>query len=161
GDGNFTGYDTKTTPSEVLNYFLFQESGGCGSADQSLPWSQIPPPEEESISASAPGFGPERGFPECGDGANPICRTASVRIEGLALVQAVQSRDLVSLRERRVVERRVPKVIDGGAQGENRLTDVDDLGRAFPDRMHAEDAPRVRIEQDLQKTDLRPQHLAL
>jgi hypothetical protein len=45
-NGNYIGDDTKATPSEVLNYFFFQEGMmGCGMAQNSFPWPQpgMPP----------------------------------------------------------------------------------------------------------------------
>ncbi|TYZ57671.1 hypothetical protein PybrP1_011176 [[Pythium] brassicae (nom. inval.)] len=64
--------------------------------------------------------------------------------------ETVQRRDAVRLRERRVVEHRVPKVRDRAAHGDRDLPDVDDLCRAFADRVHAKELERRRVKEDLE-----------
>src|SRR5678815_3081284 len=84
---------------------------------------------------------------------------------GSEAVQTVQTRDLVRLGEGRVVEDRVPEVLDRAPQREHGLSDVDDLGGVLPDRVHAQELQALRVEEDLpvSYTHLRahetPEHL--
>src|SRR5215510_8885963 len=69
------------------------------------------------------------------------CRSVS------QLIQSIQRRDLVSFGECRVVEPRVPEVLDRRASVHNRLSDVNELRRPLADDMDAEQLQIPRIKQ--------------
>ena len=50
----------------------------------------------------------------------------------------VERRDLVALGERRIVEGVLDEIVDGAAEVQHRLADVDQLGRALADDVSAE-----------------------
>ena len=56
----------------------------------------------------------------------------------LQLVQPIQRGDFIGFGEGGIVENRVAEVFDGTAGGEHDLSDVDDLGGAVADGVHAE-----------------------
>src|SRR5262245_26435647 len=67
------------------------------------------------------------------------------------LVEGVESGDLVALREGRIVEDRLEKVVHPAAEPEHGLADVDQLGRAGPDGVDAEEPPIVPVKEHLEK----------
>src|SRR5205823_3272372 len=68
----------------------------------------------------------------------------------LQLVQPIERRNLVRLRERRIVEHAVAEVLHRPAQRHHRLPDVHDLRRALADHVDAEDLQRLRMEDQLE-----------
>src|SRR5262249_11824901 len=64
----------------------------------------------------------------------------------LKAIQSVEAGYLVCLCHGRIVEDGIPEVVDCTAKGQHALTDVDDLGRAFAEDVHAQDLPRSAIE---------------
>jgi len=56
----------------------------------------------------------------------------------LKLIEPVERGHFVRFRERRIVEYRVAKIVDGAAVTEHRLADVNDLGSPLPERMNAQ-----------------------
>src|SRR5215813_4772770 len=75
------------------------------------------------------------------------------------LIQSIQRRDLVGLGERRVVEHRVPEVLDRRASVHNRLSDVNELRRPLADDVNAEQLETPRIKQELQPSGLVAENL--
>src|SRR5262245_65520706 len=69
------------------------------------------------------------------------CRSVS------QLIQSIQRRDLVSFGECRVVEHRVPEVLDRRASVHNRLSDVNELRRPLADQLRSDTLPFSRIKQ--------------
>src|SRR5438876_1046751 len=65
-------------------------------------------------------------------------------------IQAVQRGHLVGLRERRVVEDVVDEVVDGPAEGEDRLADVHELRGLLADDVDATEPVRGALEEQLQ-----------
>src|SRR5215813_14492371 len=84
---------------------------------------------------------------------NQRCRSVS------QLIQSIQRRDLVGLGERRVVEHRVPEVLDRRARVHNRLSDVNELRRPLADDVDAEQLQIPRIKQQLQPSGLVAENL--
>src|ERR1039457_1110542 len=79
----------------------------------------------------------------------------------LEFIQTVESRDLIGLRERRIVKHRVAEIFDGRAHGQYCLSNVHNLGGAVPDNMYAQQFQRVWIEENLPQPLLVAKHLAL
>src|SRR5438876_991332 len=65
-------------------------------------------------------------------------------------IQAVQRGHLVGLRERRVVEDVVDEVVDGPAEGEDRLADMHELRGLLADDVDATEPVRGALEEQLQ-----------
>ena len=76
------------------------------------------------------------------------------------LVQPIQRRDLVRLGQRRVVEDVVDEVIDGSIERHDGLADVDQLGGAGADGVHAEDRVIVLVDQELEHAVVVAEQLA-
>src|SRR5581483_733724 len=89
----------------------------------------------------------------CGAGRRTVPPGTSRRLR-LELVHRVECRDLVALRERRVVEHRVDEVVEPALEDQHRLADVDQLGRSVADGMHADEAAVVAPEDELQHADV-------
>ena len=68
-------------------------------------------------------------------------------------VQRRQRRDFVTLRQSRIIENRVDKIIEFAAVGHDGLADVHQLGRAFADHMDAEEFPGLGMKQQLEHAD--------
>ena len=66
-------------------------------------------------------------------------------------VRGVERRHLVALGERGIVEDGVEEVVEAAAEAEHRLADVDQLGGAGADDVHAEQAPVSRWKSILKK----------
>src|SRR2546422_3831774 len=75
------------------------------------------------------------------------------------LVGGVERRDLVALRQRRVVEDRLEEVVDPAPQGQHRLADMDQLRRAAPDDVDAEESPILPVEEHLEEAAIVAQDL--
>src|SRR5262245_19593286 len=75
------------------------------------------------------------------------------------LIQSIQRRDLVGFGERRIVEHRVPEVLDRRARVHNRLSDMNELGRPLADDVDAEQLQTPRIKQELQPPGLVAENL--
>src|ERR1700686_1190380 len=67
-------------------------------------------------------------------------------------IQTVEGRDLISFRQRRIVENRVTEIFDGRSHRQHRLSNVYYLGGSFTDNMNAQQFQRIWIEQYLQKS---------
>src|SRR5262249_2467413 len=76
------------------------------------------------------------------------------------LVVGVERRDLVALGECRIVEHGPEEGIDPAAQAQNRLADMDQLGRAGADRMDAEQWPVLAMEEHLEEPAVVAEDLA-
>jgi len=68
-------------------------------------------------------------------------------------VQSVEGGILVTLRERRVVENGVNKIVDFPAHREHRLPDMHQFDCAFPDDVHAQQLAALAMEQQLHEAD--------
>src|SRR5258708_31072006 len=66
------------------------------------------------------------------------------------LVQSIERGCLVALRESRIVKNRVHEVFDSALQRKNRLANVQQLGSAFADNVHAEDFFSFRLKNQFQ-----------
>src|SRR5437667_12339610 len=76
------------------------------------------------------------------------------------LVGGVERRDLVALRQRRVVEDRLEEVVDPAPQGQHRLADMNQLRRAAPDDVDAEDSAILPVEESREEAAVVAQALA-
>src|SRR5579859_7480971 len=72
------------------------------------------------------------------------------RASSSQFVQPVESRGLITFRQRRVVEDRVSEIVHRAFERKNRLADVQQLRRAFSYDMHAKQFLCVRPENQLQ-----------
>src|SRR5262249_53896446 len=85
--------------------------------------------------------------------------TAGRVVSARELVGSVEGGDLVAFGERRVVEDRTQEVVERAAEAEDGLSDVDQLGGAGADRMHAEQAMVLTVEQHLEHAAVVPEDL--
>ena len=53
-------------------------------------------------------------------------------------IHTIESRRLITLGQRRIIENRVDEIIDRAAESHHRLPDVDQFARALADDMHAQ-----------------------
>src|SRR3989442_7540204 len=82
------------------------------------------------------------------------------------LVGSVERRDFVALRQRRIVENRLEKIVEAAAEAEDGLADVHELGRAGPQAVDREEAPVLAVEEHLEESaavaqDLAPRDFAI
>src|SRR5580693_9351694 len=66
------------------------------------------------------------------------------------LVQSVEGGSLVAFSQRWVVEDRLDKIFDRPTQNHHRLPDVEQFTRAFANDVHAEQEPRLAVENQLE-----------
>src|SRR6476620_10024926 len=66
-------------------------------------------------------------------------------------VDAVEGRDLVAFRERRVIEHGVDEVVDRSAERQHRLADVDQLAGTLADNVDAEQLAGLAMKDQLQE----------
>ena len=75
-------------------------------------------------------------------------------------VAGIQACDLVGFGKCRIVERVFNEIFDRALQVQDRLADMDKLGRAFADNVHAEQAAGLQRENQLQKPGIEPHDMA-
>src|SRR5687768_18111123 len=69
-------------------------------------------------------------------------------------VDSIQRRHAVTFRQGWIVEDGVHEVVDHTVIGHNGLTDMNELGRAVPDGMDAQELSRLVVEEQFQHADL-------
>src|SRR5256885_6784766 len=67
-------------------------------------------------------------------------------LEARQLVQAVERGGLVTLRQRRIVEDGIDKVLDRGAQDHNRLADVEQFACPLANDVNAQNQLRIAMK---------------
>src|ERR1043166_4274984 len=77
-------------------------------------------------------------------------RHGSSPLESGQLVQAVERRGFVALRQRRVVENRLDEIVDRSLKDQHRLADVQQFARAVSNNVYAEQLPGFPMENDFQ-----------
>src|SRR5258708_31966635 len=117
------------------------------------------PSDQRDVDARGPGHGRTGRWIWCGP--RPPCRGPRVAWSGTAqLVAAVEGGDLVALGEGRVVEHGLDEVVDGALQAHHGLTDMNELGRAGADDVHAEDGLGLLVDEQLEHAALVAEQLA-
>src|SRR5438094_3599397 len=76
-------------------------------------------------------------------------KSSERRASAAQLVRGVERGDLVALRERRIVEDRLEKVVEPAAEPQDGLADVDQLGRARAQAVHGQQPPILAMEEHL------------
>src|SRR5436190_1763668 len=75
---------------------------------------------------------------------------SSPELKTRELIHAVKRRSLVAFGQRRIVENRVDEIVDFAFENQHGLPDVQQLGRAFANDVHAQDLAGFTMEDELE-----------